>query len=729
MKHIPSSVTIAMLAAFQAHAQSTPATPEIPAGQRSVNSLQEIRVIADPIDSDVPDAAEQARRFLRRPGAETVVDAASWEGRRVGGLDEALEQTPGVHSFARGDSGGGVISMRGSDIATDGPRNGRGIRAYQDGIPLGRTEAGITTSLIDLPTTHYVEVYRGANSLRYGAIATGGALNFVSRTGLNFDGQSVRMDSGSYGYRQTHYQAGHAFESADIYVSASQHDSDGYQAHADSHASRISANLGYRISPAVTTRFYVNSGRTRDHLPSPLALNTLSTQRRNAGTYAREFDQDMNFDYTRLANRTVWRLNENDRIEFDGYLIDIGFDHLPSPFAGIVNRDWREHGIGTRYSGLTRLGGMDAELVAGLRYNKTAGDFANYQHRNGGQNRGPKTFDAALSADWTEAYGEMALQLQPDLKTFAGFQYTHGKRTLNSRPLTAVASCAPGGPLTAACPERPQPGTAAYNRSYALDFSTFNPKIGVNWEYRPGWFGFASLARSYEVPTDSDVADALKLGNQVDPQKAWTVEAGVRGGNEDLSADVTVYRMHLRNEILTRCTTTACGTTIAFNADRTVHSGIEAGTRWNFAKGVWSKGDSVQLAATWNYADMHFDGDGLYGNNKMPVIPSHTLVSELRYRHAGGAYVGLTSRYMSSRRTTFDGSGGEAFVIPAYSIWGLRAGYEAPGGKWRLSLEGRNLGDKVYVSQLTAVPTATGATPSVRPGDGRGVFASATLRF
>jgi len=60
---------------------------------------------------------------------------------------------------------------------------------------------------IDPTAYRYVEVYKGANALRYAANSLGGAINFVMPTGydaLRFDG---RIDAGSFGYLKSQARA------------------------------------------------------------------------------------------------------------------------------------------------------------------------------------------------------------------------------------------------------------------------------------------------------------------------------------------------------------------------------------------------------------------------------------------------------------------------------------------------------------------------------------------
>src|SRR5690606_41370321 len=59
----------------------------------------------------------------------------------------------------------------------------RGIKFLQDGMPLTLADNSTDFQEIDPATLRYVEVFKGANGLRYGAANLGGAINFVMPTG------------------------------------------------------------------------------------------------------------------------------------------------------------------------------------------------------------------------------------------------------------------------------------------------------------------------------------------------------------------------------------------------------------------------------------------------------------------------------------------------------------------------------------------------------------------
>lgn len=201
------------------------------------------------------------------------------------------------------------------------------------------------------------------------------------------------------------------------------------------------------------------------------------------------------------------------------------------------------------------------------------------------------------------------------------------------------------------------------------------------------------------------------------PQEAWTAEFGARGRRGPLTLDVTVYRAWLDKELLQF--TVAPGIPAStFNADETVHQGVEAALDWEIAKGL-------RLRQTYTYSDFRFRDDTQYGDNRLPIAPRHFYRAELRYHHPAGWFIAPSVEWSASdiwvdyKNTT---------QAPSYAVWNVGAGY-AVDERISLFVDVRNLGDKDYISNVQAQIAATAASAAYWPGDGRSVFGGITLDF
>jgi iron complex outermembrane recepter protein len=110
-----------------------------------------------------------------------------------------------------------------------------------------------------------IEVYKGANALRYGGNTIGGAINFVPRTGYSASMLQMRFLAGSFGMVSGQVSSGKVMEpfkvgnmdaTADYYVSVSGNRQDGFQDHSQQARQRINANIGLQLGNHQEIRAY-----------------------------------------------------------------------------------------------------------------------------------------------------------------------------------------------------------------------------------------------------------------------------------------------------------------------------------------------------------------------------------------------------------------------------------------------------------------------------------------
>jgi iron complex outermembrane receptor protein len=258
-------------------------------------------------------------------------------------------------------------------------------------------------------------------------------------------------------------------------------------------------------------------------------------------------------------------------------------------------------------------------------------------------------------------------------------------------------------------------------------YDWFAPRVGLLWESEDGAQVFANLTRSVEPPNFSALVQTGTTTAFVplQPQEAWTAEAGTRGRRGPFTWDVAVYRAELRHELVNFIKDPAQGIPAAtFNAGPTVHQGVEAGLDWRLAP-------RLRLRQTYAWSDFRFDGDPVYGDNRLPVVPEQFYRAELKYEHPAGWFVAPSLEW-SPEGVRVDYA--NTLKAPAYNVWSLNGGLRL-NDKVELFAELRNLFDTRYVSNVTAVTDARAVSPSgagalvFYPGEGRAFFAGVTSRF
>ena len=202
-----------------------------------------------------PDYAAARTRLERTPGGIALVDDEHYRHGRVANLQDALGYTAGVFIQPRFGADEARLSIRGSGLQRT--FHLRGIQLLQDGVPLNLADGGGDFQSIDALTSDYIEVYRGANALHYGAATLGGAINFVSPTGHTAPRVQARAEGGSFDYQRAQLALAGHHAAYDGYLSLNYAHSDGYRAHAAQENLRLSGNLGVRLRDDLETRFYV----------------------------------------------------------------------------------------------------------------------------------------------------------------------------------------------------------------------------------------------------------------------------------------------------------------------------------------------------------------------------------------------------------------------------------------------------------------------------------------
>ena len=123
--------------------------------------------------------------------------------------------------------------------------------------------------------------------------------------------------------------------------------------------------------------------------------------------------------------------------------------------------------------------------------------------------------------------------------------------------------------------------------------------------------------------------------NSIDDQRAFAIEAGLRGtlGNW-MAWDVAAFDIRAENEIINMGDTASIVSGSVFeNVDNTTHKGVEAAIDVKLAPGMFERQNA---ALTWrsvyHFSDFRFgESTGSLQGNRIAGIPMHHYRGELRY--------------------------------------------------------------------------------------------------
>ncbi|MDQ1152932.1 TonB-dependent receptor domain-containing protein [Brevundimonas sp. SORGH_AS_0993] len=644
---------------------------------------------------DPPVVAEARARLSRTPGAVAVISAESYADRYAPNLADVLRDAPGV--YAQKKWGGDIrLSIRGSGIGN--ASHNRGVLLAQDGVPFNEADGFGDFQLIDPLIARYTEVYKGGNALRFGGALLGGAVNLVTPSGRTAASNlSLRLDGGSFGTVRAHAETAAVKGDWDGFAAVTGQSVDGWRRQSEGKSLHLSANIGRRFGQDREVRLLVSGGDIHQEIPGSVSLSDALTNPRAANLGNVTLNYQRNMQSIRATVQTRWRLDSSTVFEGAVYGTWKDLDH---PIFQVIDQESRNQGVFGRFDWQGQVFGLRADAFYGAWYRQ--GDLDAKQWGNlAGQHNGlrARSFQNAKGLD---VFGEWRLFVSDRLALVVGGTWGRAERDYRSYAVPGVA------------------GT--FDLSVDKSFDGFAPRAGLLWEGEDGAQVFANVTRSIEPPNFSALSPSAGGYQPLVPQEAVTWEIGTRGRRATVTWDLVAYRADLEHELLNFAVNAALGVPAAtFNAGPTVHQGIEAGLDWRIAP-QW------RLRQTYALSDFHFDGDKVYGDADLPVVPPHLYRAELRYDDPAGWFVAPGVEW-SIKDAWVDYA--NTLKAPAYMVANLNMGWGVRGGL-TVFADVRNLFDEAFVSNFSAVTDARrpGVSTAVFfPGEGRSAYVGVRMRY
>ena len=654
-------------------------------------TLPSVMVTANSTTTATLPSIEEARAgIVTVAGGANIVDAEQYKQGRVSTLSDALQFSPGVFIASRFGAEESRMSIRGSGLQRT--FHMRGLKLLQDGVPLNLADGAVDFQAVEPLSARYVEVYRGANALQFGSTTLGGAVNFVSPSGLTAAPFVARIEAGSFGYKRAQVSAAGNNATTDWFIAGSTFNQDGFRDHAKQNTQRLSGNIGFYLTDTIETRFFLNAVTTNSELPGALTKAQMLTNPRQADPTPSTVagNQHRDFDLYRVSNLTTFRINPEQRLEVGGFY---SYKSLFHPIFQVLEQKSDDYGLNARFISDQKLFGNKNKLIIGVSL--AEGTLSDDRFENiGGQAGARKGESEQRSANYA-IFAENQHYFLPTTALIVGAQAVNSKRHLDDRFLAD--------------------GDNSVSRSY----KHISPKIGLLHELTAEVQIFSNISGSYEPPTFGELAGGLNV-TPVDAQRATTIEIGTRGTSKqqwgDVRWDISLYRAKIKDELLV-LDTGAFAKTI--NAGKTIHQGIEAGIEANV-------GTAWVMRANYLLNDFRFDGDSTYGDKRLAGVPRQVANGEVLYKLNNGVYFGPNVRISSSsyidHANTLQASG--------YSVFGFKLGQQV-SKKLSWFIDARNLADKTYAATTNVVANAKGldSGQNFYPGEGRALYAGIELKY
>jgi iron complex outermembrane recepter protein len=249
-----------------------------------------------------PDLATQQSLLSRYAGAGTIVGPGDFNLSRGSYLSDYIRFVPGVSITSAQGSEDTQISIRGSgNLEND---TIAGTELVVDGIPINQADGEAYLQDLDLNSVKFAEVYRGADAFRYGGVALGGSINFITYTGRDLPSPfNIRLSGGSFGLTEQSFQAGWASGPWDVYVSGIDHTLEGFRDWSQEDYQKLAASIGYRFNDSMQNRFYLFLGRLDQNNPSSLTKEEMNANPQQTEPESVQEKWNTYWAYLRLMDR------------------------------------------------------------------------------------------------------------------------------------------------------------------------------------------------------------------------------------------------------------------------------------------------------------------------------------------------------------------------------------------------------------------------------------------
>jgi iron complex outermembrane receptor protein len=641
------------------------------------------------------DLQETRTNIEQVPGGVDLISSEEIQASRQANLKDVLRLTPGVFIQPRyGAADESQISIRGSGLRNN--FHARGINLLVNGMPYRNADGFTDFESLELLNTEAIEVYKGANALRYGGSTMGGAINLHTSTGYTSPRLAVTAEGGSYGFFKGQVASGGKFGGFNYYGSYSKTELEGFRDYNVQNRDRINAHFGYLISPTTDLRTFYFFARVNEQIPGSLTAAEVAADptQANAGNRAGRWGRDYDLHHLGVQLRT--QLGANQRLEISPYFQYRDIDH---PIFRVISQVSRDYGAEVRYENTNRLGGRNSRFVLGVQ--PAYMNMDNRQFDNLAGAHGPLRKNQKDEAEGVAVYGEEMLGLSSRLSLIVGARFDYSTRKTADHFLSD--------------------GDQSDERTYR----PLSPRVGLLYGF-PSGAGqlFANVSRSFEPPLLLEL-NSLTVPGFIDlnGQDALQFEVGTRGRSGGFRWDLSLYDVEIKDEILNLNVEPfpGAGFTVPTyrNAEKTRHYGVEAGAQLGVPGPILTSrngGDGLMLQVSYTFARYKFVEDGNLDGNDIPGAPKHMFNSEIKYVHPSGFSLAPSfewapeSYYVNSDNSTMN----EGWIN-----LGLRAEWALENQGLTLFAAGQNLTDE---RRSPSVQVDNSAGRFFEPMDGRSFY-------
>lgn len=684
------------------------------------------------------------------PGAASVLEAETIETLRPYTLHDAFDFVPGVRTIdddVLGRRSG--IGIRGSP-----PRRSRKTLLLEDGTPIN------LSTYLD-PSSHYtppmerlerIEVLKGTGHVLHGPLNNHGIVNFQNKRATATPLTTIDLSGGNLATFKRHLMHQRTDGALGSVLAYSGANADGSFDIEEFQYDDFYASFDWAVAPRHDLGISLTYYRERsDYDESNLTPQEFAVApRKKKGRFDQEFNTfaldyfkgDVVHDFAitdRWSMSTRFFATNADRPRFTVDPEDILVDPLPAfvfddpddrfieGVQGVMvsrDRQYRTYGIENRME-LTdiKAAGFDHTLQWGTRFERHFLDDMRSEGRQGELlkkgHRGPTTQDESYQASAVSLFVQ-------DIIRIGDWTVTPGLRTeyYTQNKIRKVLGSDPG----------PHDPKQTDHNSLLL------PSLSFLYQGFEQTEVFANIARGY-TPAFARTAESFPL----EPETGINSQVGVRSIQPRGVTLEAAGFYNIISDTVVQLPFTVGDANVVLNAADSESYGVDLGLRAESAAFVPSPFNFFAELA-YNYTEAKFTEDFrgfAVDGNRVPEVADHVATLTAGFEHAAGWHLSATVSYfgdfytdpLNTRNLVLADEDrqpvepGDTIEIrePAvlgrvksHTLLSARLSYDIPGRDMTVWLQGRNLTDRLYVTDLEN---------GMRPGAERTVMGGVRLRF
>lgn len=660
------------------------------------------------------------------PGSVERVDRETLKNSHVFNFSEALRKVAGVN--VRDEEGFGLrpnIGIRGTN-----PTRSTKVLLLEDGVPLSYAPYGDNASYYHPPVERYneVEVLKGSSQIVYGPQTIAGVINYLTPSPSERPTFGITLTGGNRSYFNGSFTASGTVKGTGLYANFVRKQGDGSRANTDSRLNDLSVKAvrSFGTRHALTAKFsrYGEDSRvtysglttaeyTADPRQNPFRNDAFygsryGTSLAHSAVITPSMTVTTNFYYNNFS-RDWWRQSSNsaqrpNRLNIDPDCLSMADLNTTCGNEGRL-RKYDTAGIAPQVS--YQYGGKSwrGELLSGVRFHWEK------------QDRRQLNGDLPTSRDGVAA--ELNIR-----RNFATSAYIQNRFVIGKFSLT------PGVRVERIAIERQNLLASPVARGNT-QVSVAIPGFGIAYSGFPRTTVFAGVHRGFSPPRAEDIITNAGLAVELDPEKSWNYEAGIRTNPfNGARIELTAFRLDYENQIVAASVAGGAGAALT-NGGRTLQQGLEfsgkldtnaifrsrhnvfirtALTYLPTAEFRGTRFSSTTAAATLNIfcpASRRVSATQCaIAGNRLPYVPQLTATTSVGYSHDGGFNAFIENVYVGSQfgddlNAGFGSANGQIGPIAAQYYWNATGSYKIERWRTTLFLTAKNVTDKTNIIDRT----------------------------